>query len=76
MGLSMIFTMMLYAYNIHKLNQGNFYVARTRESVTQIIDFEEITTKEVQYFLHRNPEVGNSDFDKEIIPDVAEACLD
>ena len=34
MGLSMIFTMMLYVYNIYQLNRGTFYVARTRESVT------------------------------------------
>jgi hypothetical protein len=30
MGVSMIFTMALYAYNIIKFNTGSFYVARTR----------------------------------------------
>ena len=78
MGVSMICTMALYAFNIYELNKGRFFLARTRMNVTQTIDFEEITTNEVMYFLYRNTTKGATDVSSGnnwyIVPDVAETC--
>ena len=74
----MICTMALYAFNIYELNKGRFFLARTRMNVTQTIDFEEITTNEVMYFLYRNTTKGATDVSSGnnwyIVPDVAETC--
>lgn len=46
--------------------------------MTQVIDFETITTNEVQYFLYRNESASATDVNSEnnwyIVPDVDFAC--
>ena len=48
--------------------------------MTQVIDFETITTNEVQYFLYRNDTEGATDVNAGnnwyIVPNVTEACPD
>ena len=54
MALSMLYMLGVLAYNFYLLNDGKFYLSRTRLEVTRTIDFEQITTNEVFYFLYRN----------------------
>jgi len=63
MGSAMLLTIGIYIYNMIGLDDGYFYIARTRVEVSEIIDFEEITTNKVYYFLYRNETIGASDVD-------------
>ena len=61
MFLSMGYTLGMLIFNFYHLNKGTFFISRTRREVTQTIDFEEITTNEVYYFLYRNATEGAID---------------
>ena len=80
MAISMIVTMGLYTFNIVLVNKGRFFLARTRQEITQTIDFEEITTNKVMYFLYRNATEGATDVSSGsnwyIVPDIDETCGD
>ena len=78
MFLSMGFTLAILAYNFIHLNNKPFFLSRTRLTVTEVIDFEEITTNEVYYFLYRNETTGAIDAGAEnnvfIVSDADEIC--
>ena len=77
MGITMILTMALYSYNIFLINQGHFFITRTRQEVTQTIDFEVVTTNEMMYFLYRNETEGATDANPQnwyIVPNAEETC--
>jgi hypothetical protein len=61
MTFAMLYTLGVLAYNFYLLNDGEFYLSRTRLEVTKTIDFEQITTNEVYYFLYRNETEGAAD---------------
>ena len=75
---AMVFMLGVLGFNFYKLNDGHFYLSRTRREVTKVIDFESITTNEVKYFLYRNSTVGAMDAGAEnnffIVSDAEREC--
>jgi hypothetical protein len=71
---AMLFLWLVYLYNYIMLQQGYFYIARTRTDFIAEIDFEIVEREKVQYFLYRNESDFASDADAErnfaIVPNV------
>lgn len=80
MAIAFVLTIMMLVYNWSLLHDEYFYVARTRTNVTQEIDFENITTTKVQYYLYRNTTEGAADVDEDgnyfLTPNVEDVCGD
>lgn len=78
MGTCMLLTLGVILYNFYRLNEGTFFLSRTRKPITRTIDFEEITTVEVFYFLYRNQTSGAIDAGEEnnffIVNDAEKLC--
>ena len=74
MIISMLFVLLVYLYNYILLQQGYFYIARTRTDFIAEVDFELIEREKVQYFLYRNESEYASDADSErnfaVVPNV------
>jgi len=54
MFVAMAFTITLYIRNIITMHTNTYFVARARHDVTDLIDFENVTTTKVLYFLYHN----------------------
>lgn len=54
MGLACVFTLITLAYQQYSLSNTKFYVERTRRDITKEIDYENVTSSVVYYFLYRN----------------------
>jgi len=78
LGTCMLFTLGVYVHQFIELNNGYFFLSRTRVEVTKEIDFEQITTNEVRYFLYRNATDGARDAGEEnnffIVQNVTQEC--
>lgn len=78
MAIAFVLTFFLLCYYGRQLHTDKFFVSRTRVTVTREIDFENVTTTEVRYYLYRNTTVGASDINPEnnyyIASNVSEFC--
>ena len=61
MFLAMVYNIAVYGLLVRDLQQGKYYLARTRYDVVKQIDFEDIQTNEIKYFLYRNETEGAMD---------------
>ena len=78
MTISIWFTLALFIRNYYTIQTNQYFVARARTNVTEVIDFENVTTTRVLYFLFRNETEGandtNADNEYEIVENVNETC--
>jgi len=58
MGVAMLITITLYAWRLYQLTSDQFFVARYKVTYTEEIEFEEITTTRIEYFLYKNTTEG------------------
>lgn len=54
MSAAMGMTIAAYIYGLIQIQQNNYFLARAKAEITREVDFEPITTTEVQYFLFNN----------------------
>jgi hypothetical protein len=78
MALTMGLTIFLFVRNFLVLHTNSYFVARARYDVKETIDFENITTTKVLYFLYQNETQGASDISSEnkylIVENVNDTC--
>ena len=78
MALSMALSIFIFIFNIVKIHSTNYFVARARTEVREVIDFEKITTTQVVYFLFKNETLGAADTNEEnnylIVENVNKTC--
>ena len=78
MALAMLFNIAGYGLLIKDLQQDQYFLARTRYNVTKEIDFEQIETNEIKYFLYKNETEGaidaGSDLNSFIADDIDILC--
>lgn len=78
MTVCMLFTIGLYIHNMYWIQNNKYFVARARTQISEVIDFENVTTTKVYYFLFRNQTEGASDINREndylIVPNVNKTC--
>jgi hypothetical protein len=54
MAAAMGMTIAAYIYGLIQISENNYFLARAKAEITREVDFEPITTTEVQYFLFNN----------------------
>jgi len=78
MAVAFIITIAMLLTHWSYLTTGYYYVARTRQSQLETIDFEEVSVTKVRYFLYRNETEGASDIDDDsnyfIVDNVDQLC--
>lgn len=79
MGTSCILMLSLYLYSCYLAWTNKYYISRTYMTVTEVIDYETITSKKIEYFLYRNQTDGALDADGSsgisyIVTDVKSTC--
>jgi len=78
MALVMGFTIYLFIHNFIVLHTNSYFVARARYDVKETVDFENITTTKVLYFLYQNETQGAADINSAnkylIVENVNDTC--
>lgn len=79
MGFACLYTLAVYIYEMYLIWSKEYFIERTYLDVTETVDFEQITSTEIMYFLYRNETDDARDVDASkglttIVDHVAQTC--
>ena len=63
MGIACVLTLAIYIYEMYLIWSQKYFVSRTYLTVTENVNFEDITSQKIMYFLYKNTTEGAEDAD-------------